>query len=83
MLSITERLVRKFGLGKNPPIRRRFYARLEAAFDRHGDCVLTLISEAVLAASRAKQDRARLFCRTASARLAELESRLDAKAAEW
>lgn len=68
--SVTERLTRRFGLGGDANRRRRFYAKLEHLVETHGDQVLTIISDCVWAAERAR-NRDRYFCKAVTLRLKE------------
>ena len=77
--SVEERLTRKFGLGDAPDKRRKLYRKLQALAARHGETVLTLISEAV-ASSVGTRAPGKYFSKAIAAKLAT--ARLDGTGTE-
>jgi hypothetical protein len=65
-----ERLVREWGLGTQPPLRRRFFERVAELLVAHGDRCLRLVSAARMQA-HGKDRPAIYFCRALSIKIAE------------
>lgn len=68
--SVAERLTRRFGLGSDPERRQRFYRKLEELVADHGDPVMTIISDCVASAEKARSKQ-RYFCKAVTLRLRE------------
>ena len=67
---IVERLIRKFGDGDKPALRRALFARLSAEAELRGEDVLRIISECVLASESATY-KDRYFCAAVTRRMRE------------
>lgn len=80
--SVAERLTRRFGLGSDPERRQRFYGKLERLVEEHGDQVLTIISDCVWAAEKARSKQ-RYFCKAVSLRLKENGFGLEGPNNDW
>jgi hypothetical protein len=64
-------LLKKFGLGMTPHVTRRLYNRLEREAAKHGEPVLRIISECVLASDNASTSPGAWFRAAVSHRLRE------------
>ena len=67
---VVERLIRKFGDGDKPQLRRALFQRLSAEAELRGEDVLRIISECVLASESATY-KDRYFCAAVTRRLRE------------
>ena len=61
--SVSERLLRKFGLGTDPRRRRELFHRVQLVVEKHGDVALEVVS-AVVADAVGKNKPAHWFCRS-------------------
>lgn len=67
---VVDRLIRKFGDGDKPQLRRALFQRLSEEVELRGDDVLRIISECVVASETATY-KDRYFCASVTRRLRE------------
>jgi len=79
---IVERLVRKFGDGHKPQLRRALFERLSREVELSGEPVLRIISECVLASESATY-KDRYFCAAVTRRLREAGYLKGSQSVQW
>lgn len=79
---IVERLIRKFGDGQKPKLRRALFERLSREAELNGEEVLRIISECVLSSETATY-KDRYFCAAVTRRLREAGYLKGGVSAQW
>lgn len=80
--NIVQRLVRKFGDGAKPQLRRALYERLSREVELNGEKVFRIISE-VIVASESATYKDRYFCAAVTRRLREAGYLKGGQSVQW